>query len=297
MDGRINASFITSGILNAGIVQTGILQAKNGTTWINLDDGTFNFGGFLSWDGQHYYIKSTSTGNNLIYNSSAIGDLEAWQVAGNVTAEHADTAVNTTTAGAMFKFYSLPTPGTLCTMAQNIRTVAGTTYSYSFKYRLTTSATMSTEFTIGAATLDISQAASDWVTLQGTFIAQAASTAITIKIQNAAFYLADLVIVEGTTTATWQQSPNELYTSGIRISQKSIDISSDDSPFAATYSNTETKYYDKNKNVIIARFSIDEALITNATIQDSLTVQRYQNPSNALVIIPEADGVFFVIND
>jgi len=43
-DGRINASFVTTGELSANIVKTGILQSANGSSWINLADGTFSLG-------------------------------------------------------------------------------------------------------------------------------------------------------------------------------------------------------------------------------------------------------------
>jgi len=43
-DGRINASFLTTGELNANIVKSGILQSANGSSWINLADGTFSLG-------------------------------------------------------------------------------------------------------------------------------------------------------------------------------------------------------------------------------------------------------------
>jgi phage minor structural protein len=43
-DGRINASFVTTGELGANIVKSGILQSANGSSWINLADGTFSLG-------------------------------------------------------------------------------------------------------------------------------------------------------------------------------------------------------------------------------------------------------------
>jgi len=43
-DGRINASFVNTGELSANIVKSGILQSANGSSWINLADGTFSLG-------------------------------------------------------------------------------------------------------------------------------------------------------------------------------------------------------------------------------------------------------------
>ena len=51
-DGSIVADFITTGILNAALIKTGILESFNGATWINMEDGTFDFAnGNLSFDG------------------------------------------------------------------------------------------------------------------------------------------------------------------------------------------------------------------------------------------------------
>lgn len=43
IDGKINASCIMTGELNAALIKTGLLQSSNGTTWINMETGEFNF--------------------------------------------------------------------------------------------------------------------------------------------------------------------------------------------------------------------------------------------------------------
>lgn len=49
-DGAIVADFITTGILSANLIKAGILKSFNEKTWINMEDGTFNFAdGNLSW--------------------------------------------------------------------------------------------------------------------------------------------------------------------------------------------------------------------------------------------------------
>lgn len=51
MDGAIVADFITTGVLNANLIKTGILKSFNGSTWINMQNGTFNFANKLIHDG------------------------------------------------------------------------------------------------------------------------------------------------------------------------------------------------------------------------------------------------------
>lgn len=43
IDGKINASCITTGELNASLIKTGMLMSSNSKTWINMEDGSFNF--------------------------------------------------------------------------------------------------------------------------------------------------------------------------------------------------------------------------------------------------------------
>lgn len=51
-DGAIVADFITVGILNANLIKAGLLQSFNGASWLNMEDGTFNFAnGNLAFDG------------------------------------------------------------------------------------------------------------------------------------------------------------------------------------------------------------------------------------------------------
>lgn len=71
MDGRINANFITTGVLNASIVQTGALTSKDGSVNINLDNGSFRIGGngavaehtplgskYLHWNGGYTQVTN-----------------------------------------------------------------------------------------------------------------------------------------------------------------------------------------------------------------------------------------------
>lgn len=48
-DGSIVAMLVAANIITANMVQTGILQSEDGNTWINLDNGTFNFKNLLKW--------------------------------------------------------------------------------------------------------------------------------------------------------------------------------------------------------------------------------------------------------
>lgn len=51
-DGSIVANFITVGVLNAALIKAGLLSSVNGKSWLNMEDGTFDFAnGNLAFDG------------------------------------------------------------------------------------------------------------------------------------------------------------------------------------------------------------------------------------------------------
>lgn len=59
MDGQIVADYITAGNLDAAVIRSGMLSSLNGATWINMEDGTFSFGGKVGFDGESFYMTLT----------------------------------------------------------------------------------------------------------------------------------------------------------------------------------------------------------------------------------------------
>lgn len=58
------ADMIVAGIIKADLVKTGILKSFNDKTWINMDDGTFNFAEKFKFDGSTVTFKLNS-GNSV----------------------------------------------------------------------------------------------------------------------------------------------------------------------------------------------------------------------------------------
>lgn len=61
-DGSIVADFITTGVLNAALIKTGILKSFNGKSWINMEDGTFNFADKIKFDGANFDVDLSEKG-------------------------------------------------------------------------------------------------------------------------------------------------------------------------------------------------------------------------------------------
>lgn len=68
IDGQLIADRITTGILNARLIKAGTLMSANGRTWINMENGTFNFSNKITYDGNSFNISMGENEeiNNLI---------------------------------------------------------------------------------------------------------------------------------------------------------------------------------------------------------------------------------------
>ncbi|MDB1931668.1 hypothetical protein PMY12_14865 [Clostridium tertium] len=71
INGNFSASVINTGILNANLIKTGVLSSFNGKSQISMENGTFNFGNKLIYDGDTVSLDGTfethnSNGSNAI---------------------------------------------------------------------------------------------------------------------------------------------------------------------------------------------------------------------------------------
>ena len=64
-DGSIVAMLVAANIITADMVKTGVLQSEDGSSWLNLDNGTFNFKDVLRWVNNRFEIV-----NGALYSTS-----------------------------------------------------------------------------------------------------------------------------------------------------------------------------------------------------------------------------------
>ena len=57
VDGQIVADRITTGILNASLIKAGTLMSANGKSWLNMQNGTFNFSDKIKFDGNEFNVS------------------------------------------------------------------------------------------------------------------------------------------------------------------------------------------------------------------------------------------------
>lgn len=78
MDGSIVADFINVGILNANLIKAGVIKSLNEKTWINMEDGSFNFADKIKCDGEKFEIELGDVSVNLVNNGSFNNGIEGW---------------------------------------------------------------------------------------------------------------------------------------------------------------------------------------------------------------------------
>ena len=57
IDGQIVADRISTGILNASLIKAGTLMSANGKSWLNMQNGTFNFSDKIKFDGKEFNVS------------------------------------------------------------------------------------------------------------------------------------------------------------------------------------------------------------------------------------------------
>jgi len=102
MDGHIVANFVNTGVLNAGIIKAGILKSFNNLSWINMDTGTFDLAGKVTFDGTTFAIEASAIklaigkigGVNLVDNSAGKLGTVRWENASDSFDVLASTATS-----------------------------------------------------------------------------------------------------------------------------------------------------------------------------------------------------------
>lgn len=71
IDGKINASCVLTGELNAALIKTGLLSSANGKTWIDMENGTFNFADKVKFDGTNFSVDLSNVESDWVTEDEA----------------------------------------------------------------------------------------------------------------------------------------------------------------------------------------------------------------------------------
>lgn len=99
MNGAIVADFITVGVLNAALIKAGILRSENGLSWLDMENGTFNFANKIVYDGTSLVIK-LSDGQTLEYKlNSLVSEINDAKTGLNSKIEQTASSITSTVQG------------------------------------------------------------------------------------------------------------------------------------------------------------------------------------------------------
>jgi hypothetical protein len=119
-DGTIVAMLVAANIITANMVKTGILSSEDDSTWINLNDGTFNFKNFLKYDGSVFTLNDpTVIKSNISYKGTTIDTVSGIRVNfadgghaqmgdGSILVQHADGSHTVIDGRGIMRLFSIP---------------------------------------------------------------------------------------------------------------------------------------------------------------------------------------------
>ena len=106
-----------------------------------------------------------------------------------------------------------------------------------------------------------------------------------------------MILIEGNGVSVWQQAPNEVITASTVIDARGITLTEEGEAYKAHLDNTQWEILNQDLGKRIVYADKDSSQFANTTIVDQLSVQRSEDASHALRIIPVSNGAMFVIND
>jgi len=325
MDGRIVADFITAGTLNGALLQADSVQAAAISQSFKMDIST-EIGeatgaleqAFVAADGQlksiidsmntiltgditaieesisslrqtvenltlSFSVKYTG-GINLVTNSSGLnGVSDEWTYTGSVVALQDQEAAANTLSGSMFRVR-------VGTLSQDVRVIAGATYTITFKTRRTSAARGYVKVNTGDNDIYIydTQAIEGWTEYALTFVAASDSLAFTVGTTGYYLYIADIMLNEGDAKTRWQPAMNEIYTENVKIDRRGINITNSESLTETVIDHTQFAIKHDNKTALTV--NKDLTTLRKTEITDELTVGK-------LKFIPRSDGIDLALLD
>ena len=326
-DGRINASMITTGVLNGDVIKAGSITADKlsveYTDSINqqftvangqiasLISSVSDLGAYVGpgegsltakisqveQDLEALRLSFTtisSGGINKIQNSSAAnGVSNDWTVSSgaDVLAKQDAEEQSNTDSGSAFEIHRGE-------ISQTVQLYVGDWYTFGIRYKSTTSSQSYAYIKNGESYVYAfnQTATSDWVTVY-TEPFQAAADQVDVVVGTSGDYIlaADLMLSAGQARQNWTPAPNEIYTTNVKIDRRGINITNPDSETQTLIDNTKFAVIHQNQEVLTVNKDI--TTLGKTQIRDEWTIGVIENNEfkGKGRFVPVSDGVDFVI--
>lgn len=243
---------------------------------------------------------STSGGENLLKNSVGLkGTIEEWQnldengdpidIRNDATVIRSTDVSNNTTSNCAISIEDQ-------FIQQSVSTIDEESYTFYCRFKKVGDCVL----TINGTEYDVDTTGyvdNTWGEFSQEIVMGTNSTIIKLETATGdSCVLSDMVFKIGTANG-WIQAPNEVYGVNFRFDKDGFSLESLSSSFRSVLDNEKLTIYNTSTSKTMAQFSVDSALMTDAIVQDSLTIQRYENSASAVRTLPTSTGGILVIND
>lgn len=238
------------------------------------------------------FTMSYQGGINYIKNSSGLnGVSDDWEASGEVVTLQDDDTKNRTIANSCFR---LGEESQLVYLLDNI--VVGKQYAISVNVKKSSDYLAYMKIIYEGEKEEIVFSVSnsfDWTQFSFvTPVIQSNNIAIEIYNRSGHLYVADIMLCEGTVAKTWTPAPNEIYTSGVKLDHRGIEVTRSDTSEKTAMTNREFAGYYEDEKV----FSVNKDLtyMRRTFIDGELTVGDcklvpYENGNDVGLIITIVD--------
>lgn len=229
------------------------------------------------------FTNQYTGGINHIANSSGLNGVSSdWDYTGAVQALQNTATKNNTLSGSCFWVGA----GTL---SQTISVIAGATYTLTFK--AAKSAVRGwVKIIVGGNETEVmnTAAAEGWTEHTITFVASANTLTVEVYSYADYFYIADMMLTEGTAKQRWTPAPNEIYTTDVKIDRNGIHITNTESETSTIINNVEFAVLHREEKVITV--NKDTTILKKTIVQDEISIGK-------LKFVPVTGGVDEVLLD
>ena len=229
-------------------------------------------------------------GSNKIQNSSGLnGKSDDWIYKNGVSALQDSMAQDNTISGSLFYLHGSADPSN-AEIYQDVKAIRGQVYTVTLKAKRSTASRCYVYIETGGNRTYVFDlySTSNWTEHNLTFTA----TGDTIRFLAGTFgdglYIADIIMVEGSTKVNWQPAPNEIYTTNVKIDKRGINITNSSSSTQTIIDNTQ--FAVKHQGNTVLTVNKDLTTLQKTEVLNELTVGKGR-------FVPNSSGLDFVLLD
>ena len=229
-------------------------------------------------------------GTNKVQNSSGLnGKSDDWEYLNGVDALQDSIAQDNTISGSLFYLHGDADPNQ-AELSQDIKVIRDQKYTITFKVKCDTASRCYALINNGeniSYIFDV-QATSNWQEYSYSFVATGDTVKFLAGTYGDGLYIADIIMVEGSTKVNWQPAPNEIYTMNVKIDKRGINITNSESDTQTIIDNTQ--FAVKHQGNTVLTVNKDLTTLQKTEVLNELTVGKGR-------FVPKSNGLDFVLLD